>query len=126
MPNFQEYDRIRSREFRAEAAVTIQRRGLISFNPAAMQVLGQPEAVVFLVDEGERLLGFRRADPRRAGRKASAVRAPGHLVSATLVLGHLEVDLSESRRYPLVVVDGTPCVDLKQPGTVVTSNRRKS
>jgi hypothetical protein len=126
MPNFQEYYRAQSRRSRKDAAVTVQRRGLISFNPAAMAALGSPEGVVFLVDMDERMLGFRSAHTlRRAGRKAAPIRRPGNLVSATHVLRHLGADLSESRRFPLAVLDGTLCIDLKQPGEVVTSNRRK-
>lgn len=132
MPNFQEFDRARkSRAPSDVATVTVQRTGLLSFNVAAIIEIGQPEAVVFLVDAGERLLGFRPATLRRGGRKAFAVRRQGGgnkacVVSAMSVLRHLDVDLSESRRYPLVAIDGTPCIDLKQPGTIVTSNRRKA
>ena len=84
MPNFREYDRSRSRENREAPAVTIQRRGLITFNPAAAQALGNPTAVTFLIDEDESLLGFREATARRPGQsKPAAVRGPGAMVSAS-------------------------------------------
>lgn len=112
--------------------VTVQYRGQISFNPAAMQALGNPSAVTFLVDKADRLLGFRAVDlvqnsgrPKAPGDSA-VVRTPGATVAAVRVLRYLEADLSQSRRYPLTALDGVHCIDLKQPGAVVTSNRRKS
>lgn len=126
MPNFEVYDRVNSRSrHRGASAVTISRRGLIAFNSVAMAMLGDPEAVVFLYAAEERLIGFRkteRGDPegypvRLAGRGA-------HVVSAMKFCRFASVDTSESRRYPLVMAGGVPCVDLKEPGTVVTSNRR--
>ena len=127
MPNLKEYERRRSYENReATPAVTIQRRGLITFNSQAARTLGNPTAVTFLIDEEERLLGFRKVSRGGPGRPAPAVvRGPGAKISAVTVLRHLNVDLSAPRRYPLIMMDGTHCIDLKQPGTIVTNNRRR-
>jgi len=125
MPNFREYDRSRSYESHDESAVTIQRRGLITFNKAAVRALGNPAAVMFLVDEEERLLGFRGVTTNGMGRSAPAVmRGPGAKISAVTVLRHLNVDHSRPRRYPLILMDGIHCIDFKQPGAIVTNNRR--
>ncbi len=123
MPNFELYERANSRvSRRVGKSVTVQRRGQIAFSADALAELGHPKAVAFLVDRDERLLGFRPASPRTAG--ASVIRATGHIASAVRVLRYLNVDLSESRRYPLACEDGVHYIDLKQPGVVVTSNRR--
>ena len=126
MPNFELYERMHSRAGGSHAAtVTIQRRGLISFSPLAIRELGSPEAFVLLFDEAESLIGFRAA--RQGEPMAYPVRGPkgSHIISATSFCRHLGLSLSESRRYPLAEVDGTHCIDVKQPGTVVTSNRRR-
>lgn len=130
MPNFEVYKRTDSR--RRAPAVTVLRRGQISFNPAAMLALGNPAAVTFLVEKDECLLGFRATEVvegegrRKATGAGVVVRPPGATVAAVPVLRYLGADLSASRRYPLVLLDGVHCIDLKQPGTVVTSNRRKN
>jgi hypothetical protein len=132
MHNWELYERGNSRRRSDEPLVTIQRRGQISFNPAAMRALGEPEAVIFLIDKNERLLGFRasgitkKTGRRKAVEPGALVRPPGATVAAIPVLKHMEVDLGVSRRYRLVELDGTHCIDLKQPGEAVTSNRRKS
>jgi hypothetical protein len=112
--------------------VTVGLRGTVKFNPAAAKALGEPDAIVFLVDKEDRLLGFRAGEVttdgpgRRKGTgNAQPLRTPGNTVSATHVLRYLHVDLSQSRRYPLVAIDGVQCIELKRPGMVVTSNRRK-
>jgi hypothetical protein len=125
MPNFEEFDRMNARvSRRVGESVTVQRRGNVGFSVEAMAALGNPRAVVYLVDRDERLLGFRPATPGTAN--ASAVRGSGRIASAVAVLKDLGADLSQSRRYPLAESDGIRCIDLKQPGTIVTSNRRKS
>lgn len=135
MPNFEVFQRTDSRRRSRQATVTVQRRGQISFSLEAMRVLGNPEAVAFLVDKDERLLGFRAAKLARNGARRAdggdglivcAVRSPGATASAVQVLRYLGADLSASRRYPLAEVDGVRFIDLKAPGAVVTSNRRKA
>lgn len=131
MHNFEVFQRTDARRRSREPTVTVQRRGQLSLSPAAVKALGTPEAVTFLVSREERLLGFRAAKTvRRGGRQkapenGSLVRSPGATVSATYVLRYLEADLSASRRYPLQLLDGVHCINLGQPGTVVTSNRSK-
>lgn len=124
MPNFQEYDRSQRGPYQKAKTVTVTRRGLLNFSPSAMAALGNPQAVVYLVDREERLLGFRGATCRT--RNAYTVRAPGRSTQASHALGELGADLTESRRYPLIILGGVQCIDFKQPGDIVTSNRSKS
>jgi hypothetical protein len=127
VPNFEVYKRQDSRRgWWRDPTVTVMKRGLLSLSPAAMRALEEPAAIRFLVDRDARMLGLGRAEPGE--KNAMRVRITGsgqHFVSAIPVLAYLEADLSESRRYPLLMIDGTHCIDLKEPGTPVTSNRRK-
>lgn len=124
--SFEVYDRSKSRSpkrRRLGETVTVQRAGVISFSAAAMAALGDPRAVVYLVDRNDRLLGFRPAKPGTAN--ASLIGGTGRTASAVAVLKYMEADLGQSRRYPLVMMDGVYCIDLKQPGEIVTGSRRK-
>jgi hypothetical protein len=123
MPRFEVYTRGGGRGRRAPQTVTITPLGRISFSASAYEALGSPAAVVYLTDRGEQLVGFRAAG--REERNAFRVNPTSRTASAAMVLGHMGVALPESRRWPLLADDGTPHIDLKQPGTVVTSNRRK-
>lgn len=126
MPNFEEFERTDARwHGRRVPTATIQRRGLISFSPAGYELLGSPDAVTFLYDQGEQLIGFRKAARRESN--AHALRSIGngqHVVSAGTFCRFIGIDMTVSRRYPLAVVDGVPCVDLGEPGAPVTSNRK--
>jgi hypothetical protein len=128
MPNFEVYKRTHFGKRTSQAAtVTIQMRGRISFSPPAIAALGSPEAVTFLYDQEAQLIGFRKA--RRSEPSAYPVRAPRsgvHIVSGRGFCEFIGLDLSESRRYPLVLMDGTHCIDLREAGVPVTSNRRKA
>src|ERR1039457_3305899 len=128
MPNFKVYKRAHSRNHTSRAAtVTIQMRGRISFSPAAIAALGSPEAVAFLYDQADQLISFRKA--LRSEPNTYPVRAPRsgvHIVSGRGFCKFIGLDLSESRRYPLVPMDGTHCIDLREAGVPVTSNRRKA
>jgi len=128
MPNFEVYQRSNSNRHYREPMVTVERRAQIALNPAALHALGYPDAITFLVDKDERLLGFRPAGiVENSGRKKAvgdgAIVRPQGIVAAVRVLRYMEADLSASRRYPLIVLDGVHCIDLKEPGKVVTSNR---
>jgi hypothetical protein len=128
VPNFEVYNRQDARQWRLlrDPVVTVTTRGLLALSPAAMSELGEPPAIRFLVDREERLLGLDAAVPGHANAVRVRVNGSGqHFVSAVPVLRYLEADLSESRRYPLVTIGGVACVDLKQEGVPVTSNRRK-
>ncbi len=127
--NFEVYDKAHSYTARKRrgATVTVQPRGLLSFSPDAYEMLGSPKAVVFLVDRDERLIGFKPLSSTRGAGNAYTVRGPGsqRLVSATAVLKVMGWQSSQAVRYPLAEIDGTLCIDLKQPGQPVTSNRKK-
>lgn len=90
------------------AEVTLRSGGAVAFSPAAYARLGEPAAVVFLVDRAERVLGFRAA--RRGEPHAYVVR--NRSVQGRRVLAYLGAAAGPARRYPLGEVDGVPCVEL--------------
>jgi hypothetical protein len=120
MSEFEVFDRgMLGRSWRRpRPAVTVHRCGRIAFNGAAMAALGSPPAVEYLADREGRVLGFRTAEP--GSRDAYRVSGKSHTASARLVLRYLEADLSVTRRYPLTESGGVPCIDLGQPGELVT------
>jgi len=95
-------------------------RGLLVLSVDTMEALGHPAAIRFLTDRDEKLLGFR---PAEHGPKTNAVNSRSRNVSAAQVLKFLGADLTASRRYPLIEIDGTWCIDLKSPGTEVGRGR---
>jgi hypothetical protein len=106
--------------------VTIQKRGTMSFNKAAHAALGAPKAVELLFDPDERIVGVRGVDPSEP--HAYAVRDQAHrettfVISGTAFTGYYGIPTEISRRWSAYMDDGVLCIDLKQPGTEVTSNR---
>lgn len=108
--------------------VTVQKRGTISMNKSAHALLGDPDAVELLYDASAKVMGFRAV--AETVEHAYAIRAMGgkaasstFMVSGRAFFRYYGVDTDEARRYPATFDDGVLCVDLSQPGTIVTSNR---
>jgi hypothetical protein len=120
VPDFETY--IRGARPEKPPTVTITAAGMVVLSLSAYESLGRPAGVVFLIDRDERLIGFR---PAVRGEKAAFSVSDTRNVSGRSVLREMDVDYGTSQRYPLLTDDGTPHIDLKQPGTPVTSNRRK-
>lgn len=110
---------------RKPATVTITRRSLFLFSEAAFAMLGSPEAVVFLVDQSRPAIGFRAA--KRGDPDSYLIRQDrSHGVRGLAICNFLDLDRSQSRRYPLLTAaDGQHHISLAEPGEVVTSNRAK-
>jgi hypothetical protein len=111
---------------------TIQKRGTVSLNKAAHHLLGSPEAIELLYDAESRVIGFRTVETSvehaytvrsMGGASRSDTAATTYMISGTAFFNYYEIDTSEARRYPVELVDGILCLDLKREGTVVTSNR---
>jgi hypothetical protein len=118
MPGFEVYERTRAARAPG-AAVTFASHGAISFNMAAYELLGQPEAVVLLWDKGERLAGFR---PASTGEHAAyRIRLNGsrtRQISGSAFRSYIGLE-GGSRRWPIFMEGGVGVVDLKQPGTLI-------
>lgn len=116
-------------------SVTIQKKGLVSLNRAAMELLHNPEAVQFLWDRDRRVMGIQavsiessNAYPVRSqvppGRRANA-HGGASLIAGTLFTRSIELDTSQARRWLPRMEGDILCVDLKQLGQPITSNRNR-
>jgi hypothetical protein len=126
MPNFEVYRRQRA-PVSSEPTVTVQKLGTFSMNSAAYDALSSPSAVELLFDKNERLLGIRKADP--SARHAYGLRSVGKttwIFSGKAFSVYYGIDTSETRRYSAQMDGEVLVVDLKEPGSEVTSNRAQS
>lgn len=108
--------------------VTIQKRGLLSMNRAAHQMIGEADAVELLWDEERRLIGLRAASlgnpnayPARA-QNAASNKGP-ILVAANMFTRFIGIDTNEARRWVPKLEDEILCIDLNEAGQKATSNR---
>jgi hypothetical protein len=126
VPNFEVFTK-KMAPLGKKPSVTIQRKGILSFNQAAYAAIGSPEAVELLYDREERIVGVRPADPNapHVYIPRSAVRKDygPYLISGTAFVHYYGIDVTTSRRYPVTVEDGILCIDLKEGGTVIVGNR---
>jgi hypothetical protein len=112
-----------------EPWVTIQKRGTISLNRSAYEMVGSPVAVELLYDAESQIVGMRGCDPR--DRDAMRVRSPTgkdtgpFVVSAMAYLRFYEIRVDNSRRWLAYLEDQVLCVDLRTPSLPVTSNRAR-
>lgn len=108
--------------------VTMQRRGPFSFNQAAFELMGSPEAVELLYDRDTERVGFRPIDPGRP--RAFPVRAQGknsvtHVVAGQSFAKHYEIDTSVARRYAVTMEKGMLILDLRGDSIDVTGPRAR-
>lgn len=111
--------------------VTVQKRGLISLNRGAYELIGSPEAVELLWDAELKLVGIRPTDPK--GVNAYPARAQSKagdkgpvLVAGQLFTRYIGLDTTDARRWKPEVRDGILCIDLNDPGQLVVSNRNRN
>ena len=111
-------------------SVTIQKRGVISLNKAAHDLIENAETVELLYDRERRVMALRAADdssPHAYAVRNGSRRGPGQaIVSATAFTAHYGIDTTATRRWKPFVEDGMLCVDLSTEGTVITGNRTKT
>lgn len=108
--------------------VTIQRRGPFSFNRAAYELMGNPEAVEILYDRDTERVAFLpvsaerpRAFPVRAQGKNAATR----MVSGQAFANHYGLDTSVARRYAVTMEGDMLVLDLRGESTDATGPRTK-
>ncbi|MCT2586047.1 hypothetical protein [Actinophytocola gossypii] len=108
--------------------VTIQKRGNLALNKSAHAALGEPKAVELLFDPEAKVIGFRAIETDVE--HAYPIRSQGgkdigpYLVAGTAFTKYYGIDTTMARRFPATMDDGVLCIDLSQPGTVVSSNRK--
>lgn len=113
-----------------EPYVTVQKRGLLSFNKSAYVAMGSPEAVELLYNADSRMIAVRAVgeDVPHAykfrtlgGQKKEATT---FMVAATAFTNYYGIPTEVSVRRKAIVEDGLLLIDLKEEGLVVTSNRK--
>jgi hypothetical protein len=112
-------------------AATVQKRGLISLNRAAFELIGSPEAVLLLWDAERRVIGIQatqvsspNAYPARPQSKDSS-RGPV-LIAGNLFTRYIGLDTTEAHRWQPRLEDDILCIDLNEPGQRVVSNRNRA
>ncbi|PLC10764.1 hypothetical protein AUQ48_17080 [Kocuria flava] len=110
-------------------SVTIQKRGVISMNKAAHELLDSADTVELLFDRERQVMAIRAADdssPHAYAVRNGSTRGPGQaVVSATAFTAHYGIDTKVTRRWKPFLEEGMLCVDLTSSGTVITGNRTK-
>ena len=110
----------------AKPYVTLQRRGAISINRAAYEVLGKPVAVKLLYDRSDHMVGLRPTEPGVEGSYPVRTQASSNwLIAGTAFTAHYGIDTSVARRYEAEMIDDVLAVDLKREGVEVTGPRAK-
>ena len=111
-------------------SVTIQKRGVISLNKAAHDLIDNAETVELLYDRDRNVMALRSADdtaPHAYAVRSGSKRGPGQaIVSATAFTAHDDIDTTATRRWKPFVEDDMLCVNLSEEGTVITGNRTKA
>ena len=110
-------------------SVTIQKRGVISMNKAAHELLDNADTVELLFDRERQIMAIRVTDdssPHAYAVRNGSNRGPGQaVVSATAFTAHYGIDTTATRRWKPFLEEGMLCVDLTNSGTVITGNRTK-
>ncbi|MEU7198310.1 hypothetical protein AB0B04_33140 [Streptomyces xinghaiensis] len=110
--------------------MTIQKRGVISLNKAAHDLIDNAETVELLYDRKRQTMALRATDDSSAHAyavRSGSKRGPGQaIVSATAFTAHYGIDTTATRRWKPFVEDGMLCVDLTTEGIVITGNRTRA
>jgi hypothetical protein len=111
-------------------SVTIQKRGVISLNKAAHDLIDKAETVELLYDRARKVMALRPTDDSSLHAyavRSGSTRGPGQaVVSATAFTAHYGIDTTATRRWKPFLEEGMLCVDLTEEGTVITGNRTKT
>jgi hypothetical protein len=110
-------------------SVTIQKRGVISLNKAAHQLIDSAQTVELLFDSEREVVALRPADdssPHAYAVRNGSKNGPGQaIVSATAFTAHYGIDTTATRRWKPFTEDGMLCIDLTEESTVIEGNRTR-
>lgn len=109
--------------------VTLQKRGPLSLNRAAYELLGSPTVVTLLYDREEQLIGLKPAEegnPRAFPVRPQGERSSNFLVAGQSFTQNYGIDTSTARRYGVDLRNEMLIVDLKSESTDVTGPRARS
>ncbi len=96
--------------------VSLQKKGVISLNPAAYEAIGSPKAVELLYAPKARVIGIRAADPDLTHSYPARVPKGGQtrLIAAVAFFNHYGIAVEKIRRYPATMVGDVLAIDLNQ------------
>lgn len=111
-------------------ASTILKRGVLSLNKAAQELIGSPQTVELLFDADRHVMALPPADdtsPHAYRLRAGSKKGPGPaMVSATAFTQHYGIDTTVTRRWRPFMEEAMLHIDLTEPGTVIDGNRTKN
>ncbi|MDQ1249618.1 MAG: hypothetical protein QG597_3993 [Actinomycetota bacterium] len=112
-------------------SVTIQKRGLMSINRAAYEMLGAPAGVELLWDSERRVIGLRAASIDSPNAYPARPQSPNSAKGPMLIAGSLftrfvGLDTTDAYRWVPFMEEDVLCIDLNKPGQKVLSNRAKA
>ena len=129
MPQFETFTK-RMIPLSKQPFVTIQKRGIMSFNAAAYAALGSPDAVELLYDPDAKIIGVRGVSPEVEHaypiRSQQRRRESTYMVSGTAFTKYYGIPTEVATRRQVTMDGNILCVDLNDPGTTVTGNRTKA
>lgn len=126
MNGWVEFDR-RAKPVSTEAFVTLQKKGMLSLNRAARDLLGNSKTVTLLYNQESNQIGIRPCSPDN--QRAYPLRLQGS-GSTSLIAGQaftkfFGIDTEVARRYKATTVVDMLIVDLNQDAPVVTGPRSR-
>lgn len=110
------------------ASVTIQKRGIFSFNKAAHKLINEVGSVELLYDAENRIIALRPSEEAHAYiLRPQGPNATGQVIlSATKFTQYYDIDTTVSRRWKPYEQDGMLCIDLQGDSVAINGNRTKS
>ncbi|MFW6087156.1 MAG: hypothetical protein ACODAG_08130 [Myxococcota bacterium] len=125
--NFETFDKRAGRLVKAPE-MTIQGSGAVSLNAAAAHLLGEPKAVELLFDRQEQVIGIRGV-PTEAPH-AYPLRPVGkergtYVIACRAFFLYYDIPIGVPTRRDVRLHDDILIVDLKDPGRVAISNRKR-
>lgn len=113
MFEFESFDR-RQIPAQSHPMATLQRKGLLSLNRAAVVALGEPEALELLYDPKARAIGLRpiAISEHKAYPIRQQLGARSYMVSAAKLCSYYGIDTSTALRYAPTMVDGMLVIEL--------------
>lgn len=110
-------------------SITIQKRGILSINKVAHDMIGAADTVELLYDREERIIAIRPTDgqsPHAYSIRPQSQRGTGQaILSATAFTQYYEIDTTVSRRWVPYESEGMLCIDLKGQSAEIRGNRSK-
>ncbi|MHC5559299.1 hypothetical protein [Kocuria sp. U4B] len=112
-------------------SVTIEKRGVISLNKVAHDLVDNAKTVELLYDRARQVIAVCATDdspppPAYAVRRGSKRAFDQAIISTPAFTAHYGIDTTTIRRWKPFVEDSMLCVGLTEEGTVITGNRSKA